>query len=65
MLSYATQGYIAVLANWQGFDDPNQTHPYFVAELEGYVMLDVTRAVYDFFANLPAEDILARPAQAV
>jgi pimeloyl-ACP methyl ester carboxylesterase len=28
-------------------------------------MLDLTRAVYDFFANLPSDDILARPAQAV
>ena len=65
MLSYATQGYIAVIANWQGFDDLDQTHPYFVSELEGYVMLDVTRAVYDFFANPPSDDILARPAQAV
>ncbi|MBN1581573.1 MAG: hypothetical protein JXA89_12790 [Anaerolineae bacterium] len=65
MLSYATQGYITVIANWQGFDDRDQTHPYFVSELEGYVMLDVTRAVYDFFANPPSDDILARPAQAV
>ncbi len=63
--AYATQGYITAIANWQGFDDPDQTHPYFVAELEGYVMLDLTRAVYDFFADPPSEDILARPADAV
>lgn len=65
LLSYSTQGYITIIANWQGFDDQAQTHPYFVSELEGYVMLDAARAVYDFFANPPAEDILARPAQAV
>ena len=29
--AYATQGYITAIANWQGFDDPDQTHPYFVA----------------------------------
>ncbi len=63
--AYATQGYITAIANWQGFDDPYQTHPYFVAELEGYVMLDLTRAVYDFFANPPSDDVLARPADAV
>ena len=63
--AYATQGYITAIANWQGFDDPDQTHPYFVAELEGYVMLDLTRAIYDFFSDPPSEDILARPADAV
>lgn len=63
--AYATQGYITAIANWQGFDDPDQTHPYFVAELEGYVMLDLTRAIYDFFPDPPSEDILARPADAV
>ncbi len=63
--AYATQGYITAIANWQGFDDPDQTHPYFVAELEGYVMLDLTRAIYDFFSDPPSADILARPADAV
>lgn len=63
--AYATQGYITAIANWQGFDHPDQTHPYFVAELEGYVMLDLTRAVYDFFSAPPSGDILARPADAV
>lgn len=65
MTSYAAQGYIAVLANWQGFDDWERTHPYFVAELEGRVMLDAAEAVYDFFAQPPAKDILARPDDAV
>jgi hypothetical protein len=63
--AYATQGFITAIANWQGFDDPHQTHPYFVSELEGYVMLDLTRAVYDFFADPPSADVLARPADAV
>jgi hypothetical protein len=65
MLSYATQGYIAILPNWQGYDDQDRTHPYFIAELEGRVILDAARAVYDFFAEPPAEDILARPDTAV
>ncbi len=64
MLSYAAQGFITILPNWQGFDDPNRTHPYFVAELEGRVMLDAARAVYSFFEH-PPETILAQPAPAV
>jgi len=65
MTSYAAQGYIAVIANWQGFDDWEQTHPYFIADLEGRVMLDAAQATYDFFAHPPEKDILARPADAV
>jgi pimeloyl-ACP methyl ester carboxylesterase len=65
MLSYASQGYIAILANWQGYDDRERTHPYFVSELEGRVMLDAAKAVYDFFAHPPAQDILARPDTAI
>ena len=65
LLSYATQGYITIIANWQGFDDPDRTHPYFVAELEGRVMLDAARAVYDFFEHPPSDDILARPSPAI
>ncbi len=66
MLSYATQGFIAVIANWQRFDDSSRVHPYFVAELEGRVMLDAARAAYKFFDNpVVAERILARPSDAV
>jgi pimeloyl-ACP methyl ester carboxylesterase len=63
MLSYATQGYIAILPLWQGYDDLARTHPYFVAELEGPVLLDATRAVYQFFGAMPM--VQARPAAAV
>jgi hypothetical protein len=65
MMSYTSQGYITILPNWQGYDDRDRTHPYFVAELEGRVLLDAARAVYDFFENPPDENILARPIQAV
>jgi pimeloyl-ACP methyl ester carboxylesterase len=65
MVSYAAQGYIAVLPNWQGYDDPERTHPYFVSELEGRVMLDAARAAYDFFEQPPTADINARPDAAV
>jgi pimeloyl-ACP methyl ester carboxylesterase len=65
MISYASQGMIAILANWQGYDDRDLTHPYFVSELEGRVMLDAARAVYAFFKEPPAEDILAYPDTAI
>lgn len=63
MLSYAAQGYISILPLWQGYDDPTKTHPYFVAELEGPVMLDATRAVYRFFETNAS--LQARPAAAI
>jgi pimeloyl-ACP methyl ester carboxylesterase len=65
LTSYATQGFIVILANWQGFDDRERTHPYFVAELEGRVMLDAARAVADFFEQPPDKDILARPTDEI
>jgi len=65
MLSYAAQGYIAVLPLWQGYDDIARTHPYFVARLEGYLMLDAARAVYNFFATSLFPDVLAQPLDAI
>lgn len=65
MLSYASQGYIAVLPLWQGYDNENGTHPYFVARLEGYLMLDAARAVYNFFSTPPSADILTQPLDAI
>lgn len=64
MLSYAAQGLITILPLWQGYDDAARTHPYFVARLEGYLLLDAARAVYNFFAA-PPPGILAQPLDAV
>jgi len=65
MLSYAAQGYIGVLPLWQGYDDLTRTHPYFISELEGYIMLDATRAAYNFFRQPAAANLNARPLNAV
>lgn len=63
MISYTAQGYIAILPQWQGYDAA-RTHPYFILDLEGYVMLDAARAVYNVFnANL-LPDVMARPMDA-
>lgn len=64
MLSYAGQGLISMLPHWHGYDDRTRTHLYFIARMEATIMLDATRAAYNFFAT-PPSDIQARPAQAV
>jgi dienelactone hydrolase len=64
-LAYAAQGYIVILPNGLGFDDPDRIHPYFVAELQAHVSLDAARAVYGFADDPPAGPMLAQPAEAV
>jgi acetyl esterase/lipase len=64
-LAYAAQGYIVILPNGLGFDDPERIHPYFVAELQAHVLLDAARAAYGFARRPVAGDVLAEPAQAV
>lgn len=63
MLEYTAQGLIGVLPNYQGFDDGNQTHPYFIAEFQGRALLDSARAAYNFFAE--SSQAVARPMEAV
>ena len=66
MLSYAAQGYIAILPNYAGFDDETQLQRYFVADLEGRVLLDAARAVYRFFEDdASSASSTARPDSAV
>jgi acetyl esterase/lipase len=64
-LTYAAQGYIVILPNGLGFDDPDRIHPYFVTELQAHVLLDAARAAYRFAQHPLADDVLARPAEAV
>jgi dienelactone hydrolase len=64
-LAYAAQGYIVILPNGLGFDDPGRTHPYFIAELQAHVLLDAARAVYHFADSPPKDSVLAEPARAV
>lgn len=49
MLTMATQGYISILPDYAGFNDPDEVQPYYVAEMAGRVLLDAGRAVYNFF----------------
>lgn len=63
MLEYTAQGLIGVLPNYQGFDDRNQPHPYFIAEFQGRALLDAAQAAYNFFAESP--QVVARPMEAV
>ena len=64
-LTFAARGYIVILPNGLGFDDPDRIHPYFVAELQAHALLDAARAVYHFVEDPPAEGILAQPAEAI
>lgn len=57
LLTMAAQGYITIMPDYAGFNDPDRIQPYYVAEMAGRVMLDAGRAVYDWFAQSPqAED---------
>ena len=51
LLSIATQGYITIMPDYAGFNDPDSIQPYYVAEMAGKVMLDAGRAVYDLYAS--------------
>jgi pimeloyl-ACP methyl ester carboxylesterase len=62
MLSYAAQGYIAIIPDYHGFHEPSSPHDYFVADLEARAILDAARAVYSAFRHSP---LLIEPAQAV
>ncbi|HEX9922367.1 MAG TPA: lipase family protein [Anaerolineae bacterium] len=63
MYEYTAQGLIGVLPNYQGFDDDNQPHPYFISEFQARALLDAVRAAYNFFDESP--DVTARPMDAV
>lgn len=49
LMTMATQGYIAIMPDYAGFNDPDRIQPYYVAEMAGHVLLDAGRAVYSFF----------------
>lgn len=51
MLSYASQGYIVVFPDYEGFNDPSRIHHYFNAEMEAHVLLDGTRAAFTHLKN--------------
>lgn len=49
LMTIATQGYITIMPNYAGLDDPDRIQPYYVSEMEARVLLDAGRAVYTFF----------------
>jgi predicted esterase len=63
MLEYTAQGFIGVLPNYQGFDDIDQSHPYFISKFQARALLDAARAAYNFLAESPR--VAARPLDAV
>ena len=69
LLAYASRGFIGVLPDYLGFNDPERTQAYFNARAEGRVMLDAVRATYAFFeafgANADVNPSSVRPSGAV
>lgn len=62
MLAFSAQGYIVVLPDYEGFNDPGRIHHYFNSELESRVLLDATRAIYKLSEK---EELVTEPADAV
>lgn len=51
MLAYGGSGFIAILPDYLGFNDPDRPQRYFSKLAEGHVMLDSIRAVSNLFAT--------------
>jgi len=49
--TYAGQGYITVFPDYEGFNDDKRVHHYFNALLEAHVLLDATRATFEFLPD--------------
>jgi dienelactone hydrolase len=62
MLAYASQGYIVIFPDYEGFNDLNRIHHYFNAELESNVLLDAARSFYAFAVD---KKLTARPAKEI
>ncbi|MBA3723728.1 MAG: hypothetical protein H0W89_02410 [Candidatus Levybacteria bacterium] len=62
MLAYASQGYIVVFPDYEGFNNPQRVHHYFNAEMESKVLLDAARSLYKFSEG---ELLHAKPTSAI
>ncbi len=49
LLTYGTQGYVAVMPDFEGFNDGPPIHHYYVGELQAHVLIDAARAALRFF----------------
>ena len=55
VLSLAGQGFVGILPDYMGFEDWNLIQPYFHAESEARLIVDVTVAVHAFLSEDPEE----------
>lgn len=53
LITYAAQGYVAVMPDYEGFNDGPRLHHYYVGEQQARVMLDAARAALRFFDDGP------------
>lgn len=49
--TYAGQGFITVFPDYEGFNDDKRIHHYFNSLLEAHVLLDATRATFEFLPD--------------
>jgi dienelactone hydrolase len=49
LITYAAQGYVAVMPDYEGFNDGPRLHHYYVGEQQARVMLDAARAALRYF----------------
>ncbi|HEX2908518.1 MAG TPA: lipase family protein [Phototrophicaceae bacterium] len=63
LLSIASQGYVVLMPDYAGFNDPDRLQAYYVAEMAARALLDTGRAAYRLFAPgadwLPADTTAA------
>jgi pimeloyl-ACP methyl ester carboxylesterase len=62
LLTYATQGYVAIMPDFEGFNDPNRFHHYYVGEIQARVLIDAARAGLRFFDEPAGSGQPAAPA---
>jgi pimeloyl-ACP methyl ester carboxylesterase len=53
LITYASQGLVAVMPDYEGFNDGPRLHHYYVGEQQARVMLDSARAALRFFDEAP------------
>src|SRR5688572_393185 len=55
LITYAAQGYVAVMPDYEGFNDGPRLHHYYVGEQQARVMLDAARAALRYFDDAPGK----------
>ncbi len=63
--TFASQGYITIMADYVGFKDPDVLQPYYVSDMQGQVALDAARAVFEVYDRRLIDTANGQPFDAV